>query len=111
MGGRWLALGYNGRIEAIQWLTMDRRSFLSGFGQSAAAAGAGVVLAARATGASTGAAVVDGAKRLGDQVESLSKRVDKMEESHKRLVKALIVVASVSTGFDVLNLLRGDPFS
>jgi hypothetical protein len=90
---------------------MNRRNFLAGFGQSAAAAGAGVVLAAKATGASAGAAVVDGAKRLGDQVESLSKRVDKMETSHKRLVKALIVVASVSTGFDVLNLLRGDPFS
>jgi hypothetical protein len=37
--------------------------------------------------------------------------VDNIDESHKRLFRALVVVASVSTGMDVLNLLKGDFWS
>ncbi len=82
---------------------MDRRDFVRGLGK-----------AALATGAVAGAAAVAGrahASDLGAQVKALAKRVDQMEESHRRVIKALVVVASLSTGFDALTLLKGDLLS
>ena len=66
---------------------------------------------ALATGAAAGAIALAGRDKtedIGAQVKAFAKRMDQMEASHKRVIKALIVVASVSTGFDALSLLKGD---
>jgi hypothetical protein len=53
----------------------------------------------------------DGAQFLHREFKALNDRLDKVDESHKRLFRALVVVASVSTGMDVLTLLKGDLLS
>jgi hypothetical protein len=88
---------------------MDRRSFLGKFGAGALTASAGVL--ATTVHARSRDTLVDGAKQLQAQLESVAKRVDSLDESHRRMFKMLIMVASVSTGLDVLTLLKGDILS
>lgn len=82
---------------------MDRRDFIARLGKGAVATGAAagaIALAGRT-----------GAEDIGVRVKALAKRMDEMDASHKRIIKALIVVASVSTGVDALTLLKGDLLS
>ena len=53
----------------------------------------------------------DGLQYLHREIKSLNERLDDIDESHKRLFRTLIVVASVSTGLDALTLLKGDIWS
>lgn len=69
---------------------------------------------ALATGAAAGAIALVGRETtedLGARLKGLAKRIDQMDASHRRVIKALIVVASVSTGIDALTLLKGDILS
>ena len=86
---------------------MNRRDFVARLSGAVAAGGAVAATAA----ASSRDRAQDGARLLQREIKSLHDRLDKVDESHKRLFRALIFVASVSTGMDVLNLLKGDPFS
>ena len=90
---------------------MDRRDFLARFAKGALATGASAGLVAAAAHAKSKHALVSGAEHLQAQIKSVSARMDNVEESHRRVLKILIVVASASTGFDALTLLKGDIFS
>lgn len=90
---------------------MNRRDFVARFGTTLATAGtAAAGTAAMAYGKAKGA-VSDGSEQLAREVRALAERVDQMEASQKRLLRVLITVVSLSTGLDVLNLLKGDPWS
>lgn len=86
---------------------MNRRDFVTRLGGSLAAGGAAVATVAAASRDRAG----DGAQFLRREIKALNDRLDNVDESHKRLFRALIVVASVSTGMDVLTLLKGDLLS
>lgn len=86
---------------------MNRRDFVARLGGSVAAGGAAIATVAAASRDKA----QDGAQILRRELKALSDRLDKVDESHKRLFRALVVVASVSTGMDVLTLLKGDLLS
>lgn len=86
---------------------MNRRDFVTRLSGSLAAGGAIAATAA----AATRDRAVDGTRALQTEIKALNDRLDKVDESHKRLFRALVFVASVSTGMDVLNLLKGDLLS
>lgn len=68
---------------------MNRRKFLSDVGKAttaAVAAGVGTVAVAR--------------DAVSDRYEDLKKRLDELEGSQKRALRALLVLTSVSTGLD-----------
>ena len=90
---------------------MDRREFLGKLKSGAVATGAAAAGIGAATYARSRTTVIDGTERLAGEVKALTKRVDDIDERHKRLFRMMIVVASVSTGLDALTLLKGDPFS
>lgn len=90
---------------------MNRRDFVARFGGSIAAGGAVVATAAVASGHRAGAVAQDGLKFAQREFKAINDRLDRMDDSHKRLMRALIFVASLSTGMDVLNLLKGDLLS
>ena len=86
---------------------MNRRDFVARLGGTMAAGGTAVASAA----AASRNRVQDGAQFLHREFKALNDRLDQVDESHKRLFRALVVVASVSTGLDVLTLLKGDLLS
>ena len=86
---------------------MNRRDFVARLGGTVAAGGAAVASAA----AVSRDRALDGAELLRREMKTLNDRLDNVDESHKRLFRALVTVAAVSTGMDVLNLLKGDLFS
>lgn len=90
---------------------MNRRDFVTRFSGTLAAGGAAAATAAVASRDKAGNLAHDGVEFLNREIKALNKRVDNIDESHKRLFRALVVVASVSTGMDVLNLLKGDFWS
>ena len=49
-----------------------------------------------------------GMKKLAGEVKGLHQRFDEMEESHRRMTKMLVTVVCMSTGLDVLTVLKGD---
>ena len=85
---------------------MDRRAFLGKVGAGALAASAGALAAAAHATSKDG--LLSAAQQLQAQIKSISERVDSMEDSQRRMLRMLIVVASLSTGFDALTLLKGD---
>lgn len=87
---------------------MNRRVFLSKFGNTAAAAGAGAAAMAAATVPKVRGGVDAGLARLGGNIKALHARLDDMDESHRRLLRMLLVAVSLSTGFDALTLFKGD---
>lgn len=87
---------------------MHRRDFVIRLGGSLAAGTAAAAVAARDK---AGTLASDGLQLIDGQLKALNQRLDRVDESHKRLFRALVVVASISTGFDVLNLLKGDLLS
>ena len=89
---------------------MNRRDFVARFGTTMAAAGAATAGVASVAYDKTRTAVVDGSEQLAKDVKAMAERLDKMEASQKRLLRVLITVVSLSTGLDVLNLLKGDPW-
>lgn len=86
---------------------MNRRDFVSRLSGSLAAGGAVATTAAIATRDRA----QDGAQLLQREFKAINDRLDQVDESHKRMFRALVMVASVSTGMDVLNLLKGDLLS
>ena len=90
---------------------MDRREFLGKLNTGAVATGAAAAGFGAAAYSRSRTTVTDGTERLAGEVKALAKRVDDIDERHKRLFRMMVAVASVSTGLDALNLLKGDPFS
>ena len=90
---------------------MNRRDFVARLGGSVVAGGATAASVAVASRDKASAMAQDGWQFARREIKALNKRLDKVDESHKRLFRALVVVASVSTGMDVLNLLKGDLWS
>lgn len=86
---------------------MRRREFLSRFAAVGGAAG-GVAIAASSRAQD---AMGDSALFLRDEFKRLNDRMDRLDENQRRMLRALIFVASVSTGIDALRLLNGDLFS
>jgi hypothetical protein len=76
-------------------------------------AAGGAALAGAVTGSRdrAGSAARDGFALARREFEALNARLDKVDESHKRLFRALILVVSLSTGMDLVNLLKGDLLS
>jgi len=87
---------------------MNRRDFVAGFGKAAGVAGGAVTVVAAATYPKAGDTAVATASRLQREMKKLDRRIDAMDATQRRLVKALIVVAGMSTGLDVVTWLRGD---
>jgi len=87
---------------------MNRRDFVAGFGKAAGVAGGAVTAVAVATypkARDTAAATVS---RLQREMKKLDQRIEAMDATQRRMVKALIVVAGMSTGLDVVTWLKGD---
>ena len=87
---------------------MNRRAFVSRFSATAAAAGVGATAAVASTYPKAKAALATGAGIAQREFKALNKRIDAMEDSQRKMLTALIFVASVSTGMDFVTLLRGD---
>ncbi len=87
---------------------MNRRDFLSKFSKTAAVAGASAATVAAATYPKVRQSVNSGADKIGSELKRLNKRIDAMEDSHRRVLKVLVVAVSVTSGLDVLRLLNGD---
>jgi hypothetical protein len=88
--------------------SMNRRDFVAGFGKAAGVAGVAVtgVVAAAYPKARDTAAVT--ARTLRREMKKLDRRIDAMDATQRRIVKALIIVASLSTGLDTVTWLKGD---
>jgi len=87
---------------------MNRRDFVSGFGKAAGVAGGAVTAAAVATYPRARDTAMVTAKTLQREMKKLDDRIDALDKTQRLMVKALIVVASMSTGLDVVTWLRGD---
>ena len=87
---------------------MNRREFISKFSKTAATAGAAATAVAAVAYPKTRGALATGAGIAQREFKALSKRIDDMEDSQRKMLTALIFVASVSTGMDFVTLLRGD---
>ena len=87
---------------------MNRRDFVAGFGKAAGVAGGAVTAVAVAAYPKARDTAVATVSRLQRELKKLDQRIDAMDATQRRVVKALIVVASVSTGLDVITWLRGD---
>ena len=86
---------------------MNRRDFVAGFGKAAGAGGVAVTAVAATYPKARDTAVAT-ASRLRREIKKLDQRIDAMDATQRRMVKALIVVASLSTGLDVVTWLKGD---
>jgi hypothetical protein len=86
---------------------MNRRDFVAGFTKAAGVAGAGVTAVAATYPQARDTAVAT-ANKLQRQMKKMDQRIDAMDATQRRIVKALIVVAGVSTGLDALTWLKGD---
>ena len=87
---------------------MNRREFISRFSKTAATAGAAATAMAAVAYPKTRTALASGAGVAQREFKALNKRIDAMEDSQKKMLTALIFVASVSTGMDFVTLLKGD---
>ena len=87
---------------------MNRREFVARFSTTAAAAGVGATAAVASTYPKAKDALATGAGIAQREFKALNKRIDAMEDSQRKMLTALIFVASVSTGMDFVTLLRGD---
>jgi len=87
---------------------MKRRDFVAKVGKAAGVAGLAVTGVAAATYPAARDAAVATASRLQREIKKLDRRIDAMDATQRRIVKALIVVASLSTGLDVITWLKGD---
>jgi septal ring factor EnvC (AmiA/AmiB activator) len=85
---------------------MNRRDFISKLSKTAATAGAAAAAVAAYPPAKQ--AVTSSVGAMQREVKALNKRIDAMQDSQKKILTALIFVASVSTGMDFLTLLKGD---
>lgn len=81
---------------------MDRRKFVKNLGVGIGVASASTITVANIKSKELVNRTRD---RLGKQLDSLRSRIDKVENSNRKLAKALVVVAAVSTGIDVTLLL------
>jgi len=50
----------------------------------------------------------DAASLLRDKIERLDERIESMDKTQRRIIRGLIVIASVSTGLDAITWLKGD---
>jgi hypothetical protein len=80
---------------------MNRRDFLRKFRAPLAAAVAVPVAAAAATGAAGQRLADPAVKALRGQYSDLKRRVDGMEESQKKMLRAVLAVAGMSIGMDL----------
>jgi len=87
---------------------MNRRDFVAGFGKAAGVAGGAVTAVAAATYPGARDTAVATVSRLQREMKKLDQRIDAMDATQRRIVKALIVVASMSTGLDAVTWLKGD---
>jgi hypothetical protein len=88
--------------------SMNRRDFVAGFGKVAGSAGvavAGVAAVTYPKARDTAAATVS---KLQREMKKLDQRIDAMDKTQRRMIKALIIVASMSTGLDAITWLKGD---
>jgi len=82
---------------------MNRRYFISALGQySAVAAAASVATSMASKGRSAAENSVDVLNRY---FRSLQKRMENLEDSQRKMTKALVVVTAVSTGIDLTLIL------
>lgn len=84
---------------------MNRRDFLAKFSKSAAACGAATGAIAVGAHHRSRSAVEDGTALIKGQLKVLEDRADKLDASHKRLLKIVAITFSVSTGIDIAALL------
>jgi len=56
-------------------------------------------------------ALGDSALIVRDELKRMNDRMDRLDENQRRMLRALIILASVTTGIDALRLLNGDLFS
>jgi hypothetical protein len=83
---------------------MNRREFLNRLKKPAIALAAVPALAVAA--ADRGRQAIDPhVQALKSKYERVEQRLDKMERSHKRMMKALFALTAVSLGFDVSHLI------
>ena len=82
---------------------MDRRHFLAQAGKKGSVAVAAAV---------TGGAVMTGGVRekardsladLSEEIRSLRKRIDQLDSSYKKSIRALLIVTSITTGIDLIT--------
>ncbi len=83
---------------------INRRDFVSRLTGVAAAGAATTAGLARLSADTAG----QGIEQLSEKLSAVQDRLDGMDESHRRLFRALVAVAAVSTGLDALTLLKGD---
>lgn len=86
---------------------MNRRDFVAGFGKAAGVAGVAASAAVATLPKARDTAVIS-AKALQREMKKLDRRIDAMDATQRRIIKALIVVASMSTGLDAITWLKGD---
>ena len=80
---------------------MDRREFIEQLRNAATlttAAGLGYASAAKASASDAG-------EQLKKQIEGLEARMDDMDEKQKKVMRAVMAVALLSTGIDISLLL------
>ena len=87
---------------------MNRRDFVAGFGKAAGVAGGVTTAVAAATYPRLRDTAATTVSKLRHEMKKLDQHIDAMDARQRRMVKALIVVASMSTGLDVITWLRGD---
>jgi len=87
---------------------MNRRDFIAKFSNKAAMTGAGIAATTVVAYPKVRDGAAAGMKKLAGEVKGLHQRFDEMEESHRRMTKMLVTVVCVSTGLDLLTVLKGD---
>lgn len=87
---------------------MKRRDFVAGFGKAAGVAGSGAATLAAAGYPTARDAMVDAVGRLTGEMKKLDDRIEAMDKTQRSVIKALILVASMSTGLDAITWLKGD---
>ena len=82
---------------------MRRRDFISGFSKySLVAATASIAISAVTKSRQIAGNSID---NVGKQIKSLKNRVDNLESNQKKMTKALLLLAAVSTGVDLSLIL------
>ncbi len=82
---------------------MRRRDFISGFSKySLVAATASIATSAVTKSREIAENSID---NVGKQIKSLKNRVDNLESNQKKMTKALLLLAAVSTGVDLSLIL------
>jgi hypothetical protein len=82
---------------------MNRRYFISHFGKlSLTTAAAGIAASAASEGKKI---IAKTGEDVNSRIDFLRKRVDDLENSQKKILKAMIVVTAFSTGIDLSILI------